>query len=65
MGDRDQHRVLNAGKPDELAVAPADPFVQCEETKQIMHQLCTSSRNLRSLPLTISSGREIVNGAAL
>ena len=37
MRDRDQQRVLNAGEADELAMASADAFVQCE-TKQIVHQ---------------------------
>src|SRR6185437_12500251 len=60
MQDRDQHRVFDAGEPDSPGVPATDAFMQSEEAEQVVHQLA----KLGSLPLTNSSGREIVSGTA-
>ena len=37
--DRDQHRVFDAGKPDDLGVAGADALVVRRKAEQAVHQM--------------------------
>jgi len=39
MGDRDQHRILDAGEPDRLAVSRADALMMSRKAEQRMDEM--------------------------
>ena len=59
VGDRDQHGVFDTDEADNLGMTAADALTQCKKSKQIVDQ----PAKLGIAAVTISSGRETVNGA--